>query len=419
MRLTKRAVDAANAGDRTAIVWDDELRGFGLRVTPNGVKSYILNYRVGHGRNAPMRRITIGKHGSPWTPESARREALRLKGNVTSGADPVAERKAVAKSMTLGDLCALYFAEGARHKKPSTLKSDEGRLRNHVLPLLGRRRIDQITRADVERMFIDVSEGRTAHPAPRARPRGSVASGGRGTAGQALAVLGAVMSFAMARGLIDTNPVRGVKKPQARKMERFLSEAEIARLGEALEAEAARSGDPFPAAAVRLLLFTGCRRSEILTLRWDWIDFSRAMIFLPDSKTGRKAVYLSAPALDLLANLPRIEHNPFVIVGRHEGGRYVGIDKVWRRVRTAAALPELRIHDLRHSYASLGAAGGNSLLVLGKLLGHRNAATTERYSHLSADPMRAATEAIGQKIKAALTNERREVVPLERRHWVR
>src|SRR5215472_5257044 len=188
-------------------------------------------------------------------------------------------------------------------------------------------------------------------------------------------------------------------------MERFLSEAEIARLGEALEAEAEATGDPYPAAAIRLLLLTGCRRSEILGLRWGWIDFERAMIFLPDSKTGRKPVYLNAPALEALARLPRQAGNPYVICGHRDGSAYVGLDKVWRRVREAAKLHGLRLHDLRHSFASIGAAGGNSLLILGKLLGHRHVATTERYSHLSADPMRQAAETIGQRIKAALARE--------------
>jgi integrase len=211
-----------------------------------------------------------------------------------------------------------------------------------------------------------------------------------------------VMSFAVARGLREDNPVRGVKKPPTRRMERFLSEAEITRLGEALDAEAEATNDPYPAAAIRLLLMTGCRRSEVLGLRWEWIVFERAMIFLPDSKTGPKPIYLNAPALDVLANLPRQVGNPHVICGRRDGGAFVGLDKVWRRVTCAAELDRVRLHDLRHSFASIGAAGGNSLLILGKLLGHRHAATTERYSHLSADPMRQASEAIGQRIKTAL-----------------
>ena len=158
------------------------------------------------------------------------------------------------------------------------------------MPLLGSLRIDRIARADVERMVRDVTAGRTAAKKPLKPYRGTLARGGLGTAAQALAVLGAVMSFAIARGLREDNPVRGVKKPPTRRMERFLSEAEIARLGEALDAEARATIDPYPAAAIRLLLMTGCRRSEILGLRWDWIDFERAMIFLPDSKTGRKTV---------------------------------------------------------------------------------------------------------------------------------
>jgi integrase len=149
----------------------------------------------------------------------------------------------------------------------------------------------------------------------------------------------------------------------------------------------------------------GCRLSEILGLHWQWIDFERAMIFLPDSKTGQKPVYLNAPALDVLKNLPRQLGNTHVVCGHRAGGAYVGLHKVWRRVRTAAGLPGVRLHDLRHSFASIGAAGNNSLLILGKLLGHRHAATTERYSHLSADPMRQAAEAIGQRIKTALAGE--------------
>ncbi len=412
-KLTKRVVDAAGAKGGTAIVWDDEVKGFGLRVAPGGTRSYILSYRAGRGRNAPQHRITIGKHGSPWTPEMARREALRLLGEVAKGGDPAEARKAAARTMTLAELCALYLAEGANHKKPATIKADRGRIANHVIPVLGRMRIDRITRTDIERMVRDVAAGRTAAPVPQQPFRGRAARGGSGTAAQALAVLGAVMSFAVARELREDNPVRGVKKPQGRRMERFLSDVELARLGEALDAEAGATGDPYPSAAIRLLLFTGCRRSEILGLHWEWIDFERAMIFLPDSKTGRKPVYLNAPALGILANLPRQEGNPHVICGHRDASPYVGLDKVWRRVRRTAGVPAMRLHDLRHSYASIGAASGNSLLILGKLLGHRHTATTERYSHLSADPMRRAAEAIGGRIAAAMARtESAEVVPL-------
>jgi integrase len=401
-RLIKRVVDAAKAKSAAAFIWDDEIKGFGLRIAPGGTKSYVLFYRAGRGRNAPQHRITIGKHGSPWTPELARREARKLLGAIAAGDDPLEDRKAEARTMTLAALCELYLAEGVGHKKPTTLKSDRGRIKNHIVPLLGKLRIDRITRTDVERMVRDVTAGRTATPVSQEQHQGKVVRGGCGTAAQALAVVGAMMSFAVARGLRNDNPVRGVKKPPTRRMERFLSEAEIARLGEALEAEAEATNDPYPAAAIRLLLLTGCRRSEILGLQWGWIDFERAMIFLPDSKTGRKPVYLNAPALEVLEKLPRQLGNPHVVCGRRDGSAYVGLGKVWGRVCRAAELSDVRLHDLRHSFASIGAAGNNSLLILGKLLGHRHAATTERYSHLSADPMRRAVEGIGQRIKTAL-----------------
>jgi hypothetical protein len=160
-RLTKRAVDAAETGSVAAFIWDDEVKGFGLRIAPGGTKKYVLSYRAGRGRNAPQHRITIGKHGSPWTPDLARRELLRLLGIIATGADPAADRMAEARAMTLAVLCELYLAEGAGHKKPTTLKADRGRITNHIVPLLGKLRVDRITRTDVERMVRDVTVGRS------------------------------------------------------------------------------------------------------------------------------------------------------------------------------------------------------------------------------------------------------------------
>jgi hypothetical protein len=179
-RLTKRAVDAAEAGSAAVFIWDDEIKGFGLRIAPGGTKSYVLNYRAGHGRKALQRRITIGKHGSPWTPEQARLEARRLLGTIAAGDDPAAARKAEARTMTLTALCDLYLAEGTGHKKSSSLKADRGRIKNHVVPVLGGLRIDRIRRADVQRMLREVSAGRTGAPVPQQLPRGRLAQGGSG-----------------------------------------------------------------------------------------------------------------------------------------------------------------------------------------------------------------------------------------------
>ena len=203
------------------------------------------------------------------------------------------------------------------HKKPSTLKADCGRIEHHLRPLLGNLRADRIVRADVERMRNAVTAGKTTEKIGNGRKRrsGSIATGGKGAAAQSVALVSTIFVFAVERGLCAENPARGVKKAPVRKVERFLSEAEIAQLAEALDAEASRSGNPYPSTAIKLLLLTGCRRGEIVNLCWDHVDFERECLRLPDSKTGAKIVYLNAPARALLQQLPRMAANPRVISG--------------------------------------------------------------------------------------------------------
>jgi integrase len=188
-----------------------------------------------------------------------------------------------------------------------------------------------------------------------------------------------------------------------RKLERFLSEAEIARLAEALDTEAQHSGNPYPSSAIKLLLLTGCRRGEIVNLRWEHVDFERECLRLPDSKTGAKIVYLNAPARVLLQELPRMAENPRVFPGTRADSASAAIQNAWERVRAAAGLDGVRTHDLRHSFASVGAADGLSLPIIGALLGHKHATTTARYAHLSAHPLRAANDAVGARIAAAMS----------------
>ena len=289
------------------------------------------------------------------------------------------------------------------HKKASTIRADRGRIEHHLKPLLGKRQIKAIAREDVERLLVDIANGRTAKTAvnPEKRPPGSIAKGGKGVAARSVELLGTLFAFAIARKLRTDNPARGVKRPKSRKHERFLSEAEIARLATALDEETKRSG-PFPSTAIKLLMFTGCRRSEILHLEWPHVDFAHQCLRLPDSKSGAKVVYLNAPALALLQELPQLENNSYVIAGDRNSAHLIGIDKIWFRVRRNAGLSDVRLHDLRHSFASIGASGGLSLPVIGALLGHKHTATTARYAHLSADPLRAANEAVGARISAAM-----------------
>lgn len=424
-KITKRLVDtAAPDGTRDAFWWDNELRGFGLKITPAGIKVYVLQYHVGTGRNARRRRLVIGRHGSPWTPETARIEAKRLLGEVVKGGDPLEQRQQERMTVTVAELCDLYLAEGVSHKKALTLVSDRARIENHIKPLLGRRRLDQVTRADVERLLTDVKAGKTAPEAVQGKRRpGSSARGGPGAAGQCVTLLGTIFTFAVKRRLREDNPAHGIEKPAVRKMQRFLSEQEITRLAAALDAEASSSGNPFSVAAIKLLLFTGCRRGEIIGLRWEHVDFERGRegLRLPDSKTGERTVHLNAPALALLNELPRVEGNSFVFPGERNGAACAALNKVWARVREAARLDGVRLHDLRHSFASVAAAGGASLPIIGAMLGHKHASTTSIYAHLSADPIRAANEAVGKRIVAAMqgklgkaASQSGQVVPLKR-----
>ena len=396
-KITKRAVDATSPEDKDVYLWDTELTGFGLKVTPAGRRVYLVQYRAG-GRT---RRVTIGAHGSPWTPDEARQEAQRLLGEVAAGTDP-AERKTVArKDLTVAELCDLYLAEGVATKKASTINMDRTRIERHVKPLLGTRKVRDLTRGDIERFMQDVASGKTAATKKtKARGRSKV-TGGKGAASRTVGMVGAILAFAVNRGMRSDNPARGVKRYSDDKRERFLSPAELARLGRVLT-DAEADTNPSALAAIRLLTLTGCRKAEILTLEWEHVDLDRSLLFLPDSKAGAEPVILGAPAAQLLSELPRLEGNPYVLPGASPGDYFKGLQKVWVRIRERAGLEDVHLHDLRHSFASFGAAGGDSLLVIGALLGHKHAATTQRYAHLSSDARRAAADGISGRIAHAL-----------------
>ena len=399
-KIMKRTVDGLQAPAKGELVlWDESLAGFGVRVRPGGGgKTYMLMYRAGVGRGAPLRKLTIGTHGSPWTPDGARIEAKRLLGLVAGGADPAAVKTEHRKAETVDDLAGRFLTEHVQAKRKGSTAAEYERLVDlFVRPALGPKKIADVTRADIARL----------HHAHRETPY---------QANRILAVLSKMFSLAEAWGLRrdGSNPCRHIERNPERGRERMLSAAELARLGDAL---AAYDGSPYITAAVKLLLFSGARLSEILGLRWEWINLERGEARLPDSKTGAKTLHLPPPALAVLKGLPRLEGNPYVIVGQKDGASLVNLQKPWQAIRKAAGLTDVRLHDLRHSYASVGAAGGDSLLVIGKLLGHHHAATTERYAHLALDPIKAAAASIAGRIASALegANGNGEVVPLARR----
>jgi integrase len=335
-----------------------------------------------------QRWLTIGRHGSPWTPETARAEAIRLLGIRVAGLDPAIERDRHKGALTIADLGARFLSEHVtQHCKPRTAKEYQRAVDQNINPLLGRQRIADLTRADVQRLHHNFHD----------RPC---------QANRALAVLSKMMNLAEQWGLRPdgSSPTRHVRKYRETKRERYLSMEELQRLGRALaESQTTGTESPFALAAIGLLALTGARLTEILTLRWAEVDLERQVLRLPDSKTGAKTIYLNDAAMDLLRTMPRLAGNPYVVAGAKKGARLVNLQKPWRRIRARAGLEDVRIHDLRHSFASIAAGAGLSLPVIGKLLGHTQPVTTARYAHLAADPLHTASNLVGAQIFAALT----------------
>jgi len=304
--------------------------------------------------------------------------------------------------MTVSELCDLYLAEGCSTKKQSTIGTDRGRVARHIKPLLGDRLVRDLKRADIERFMVDVANGKTA-TVEKTGPRGkAVVRGGKGTASRTVGFLGAILAFAVQREIRPDNPARGVKRFRGKSCDRFLSETELARLGKVLSEAETAGVNHFAIAAIRLLTLTGCRKNEILSMRWKWVDLERGVLRLPDSKTGEKTVYLGAAAIEFLRKLDRREGCPYVLPSDRGNGHFTALQGIWEWLRSKADLNDVRLHDLRHSFASFAAADGTSLLIIGKLLGHKNSATTARYAHLAEGRLRQAANQISDQIELSM-----------------
>lgn len=402
-KLTKAGIDRATPNEEDYFLWDAEVKGFGIKIAKGGRKSYVCKYRAGNGRSAPTRRMTIGAHGSPWTVDQARTEARKILGRAANGEDPAKEKQDAKKQITISELCDLYLAQGIGAKKPSTVATDRGRIERHIKPLLGRKKLPDITRADIKRFLQDIANGKTAKDV-KTGPRGrAIVRGGKGTASRTVGLLGGIFSFAFDCGLIEANPVRGIKRFADKKGNRYLSQQELVLLGKAMR-DALTDGLNLQAIAIlKLLVFTGARKGEIESLKWTEIDVSGGYLRLTDSKTGQKTMPLNAGALEVLTSIPRMDGSPYVFPAHRGEGYYQGTPKVWRSIRDKAGIDDVRLHDLRHSFASVAVSGGASLPIVGALLGHSDSASTQRYAHLHDDPLKTTTEAVGKKIAASLS----------------
>lgn len=413
IKISKRTVDSIAPTDQAAFFFDTELKGFGLKVMPSGVKTFIVEYRPGAGgRSTVKRRLTIGRFGA-LTPEEARDLAKSALARVHAGEDPAADKTKARAEMSFAKVCDLYLDEGCETKKASTIATDKGRIERHIKPLLGKKRIGEITRPDIEKFMRDVANGKTAADEKTKAHGRAIVEGGKGTATRTVGLLGGIMSFAVSRQLRTDNPVRGVKRYTDKKGQTFLSATELGKIGAALAALEAQGANPSAIAIIRLLAFTGARKSEIAGLRWSEVDIERGYLRLGDSKTGAKVIPIGAPACEVLASVAAIEGSEYVFPASSGDGRFQGVERVWQKVRTAAGFPTLRLHDLRHSFASVGLARGDALPIIGAILGHADVKTTSRYAHLADDPVKRAADGIAKSVQAAFAaNPSAEVIPI-------
>ena len=361
--ITLRSVARLGKGQT---IWDASVKGFGVRKQRQAAV-YVFKYR---DRNGRQRFKTIGHHGHPWTPESARAEAKQYAAMLLR---TVSQGEA-ANCPTLREFSGIYVSRyAALHKKPRTLVEDRRNLELHILPILGQKRLADIMPVDVAHFHASRSEWPS-------------------NANRCLALLSHIFTTAAKWGAVSAgfNPCRGIKRYREEMRERFLSSEEIARLGKALaDAEDGSGGDWRPINALRLLIYTGARLSEILALQWGWIHWEHGFARLPDSKTGTKNLPLPEPALKVLHGISEKygRGSKYVFPGKRKDSHFDSIQKPWQRIRLKARLPDVRIHDLRHCFASTAVSHGESLYLVGAILGHRATSTTQRYAHLSMQPI--------------------------------
>jgi integrase len=413
-KLTKRIVDALRAdfGGRDITYFDEEIRGFGVRVKPSGAKSYVLKYRNRFGQ---QRKFHIARVGD-ITPDQAREKAIKLRGRIADGEDPVTDRNSERNAQTVAQLCDEYLEAEKGRIKASTLAVDKSRIERHVKPLLGTRPVTSLTPADMEKFLRDVMAGKSVKPAPKPtgnkvkRPRGGVATGGPAVASRALGMLGTILERAVRDGVLAKNPVRGIKRPKDQEAKPAFSFDKVKALGAALrdEAEENAAVESMEAKvgrqAIRALLLTGFRRMEGLQLTWELIDASAHCVRFKDTKSGKQMRAIGRSAIEHFASIKPKNSKPadYVFPGSSKAGHLVGLPKMWERVAKRAKLKGVTLHGLRHWFASAATELGYSDLIIGALLGHAKKGITGRYATAPDPALVAAADRISLALAMAL-----------------
>lgn len=417
-RLNDKTVKALPASGTRQIVFDNQLPGFGVRVSGGGVKTFLLDYRI----NGRQRRYTIGKYPA-WSVAAARDRASKLRREIDQGTDPLADRKAVSGELTVGDLADQYLAEHVAHKNSqSTLTNYSNWLNHCVRPELGRRKISSVKQVDLRKLHREVSKDRPV------------------LANRMIAVVQRMYNFAISEELCSENPAKGMQKNHEENRDRYLKGDELQRVCKALadypymhkvrlsreqalqigaKSEWRKRERALPdrlqsCNAIRLLMLTGARKGELLSAKWSDIDLQAGVWTKPGATTKQRTIHripLSAPARELLAG---IEQDGSYVFPSANGGPQRDLKKTWRTICELAEIDGVRVHDLRHTYAAQLVSAGLSLPIIGALLGHTQPDTTQRYAHLMDDPLREATERVGAIVSGADRGERADLLEFRR-----
>jgi integrase len=423
-KINKRFVDSAMPpAEGDTKIWDIELRGFMLRISQSGRKTYCVKYRVG----GVQRWMTIGEHGLPWTPDEARNRAREVITEAKKGNDLSASREvrveallgkggkfvaAMMRDATIGELFELYFKDGPNDKplkRASSWAVDATSYKRHIKPLLDDMVAKDLRPSDLAAWQSAVAAGKTSVDL-RTGPRGrAIVTGGPSAASRGMRCLSAMISWAIWREILETNPCSKVQKLRDNRRERSITTGEAQRLWNVLdEAQSAWVIAPCYADIVRLIMLTGARRNEITELNWSEVDLERSRLVLPPVRTKMgsqnksRTIILSEQARTILENLPKL--GTYVFMSQISGKPVLGINKAWLKIREIAALPDVRLHDLRHSFATFAVEDGASLYLVGRALGHANASSTERYAH----PGDTAARIIAEKVAGRFSGGKSE-----------
>jgi integrase len=414
-RLAKRTVDATDKAAHDVFVWDDELPGFGLRVKPSGAKSFIIQYRNANGRS---RRLTVGRYGV-LTVEEGRRQAKIALADVVKGADPAETRRLERGAITIETLCRDYLAKAEKGliltrrgeaKRATTLYTDEGRIERHIIPLLGRRTVKDITASDVRRFMEGVISGKTKADVKTKKRGRAIVTGGKGAAARTMGLLGAILTYAVSEGYRTDNPARGIIRPKDQTREWRLDDAGYRALGKGLAAAEEEGKNWQPILIAQALALTGCRLGEIEGLKKTEIDIVNSSLRLGSTKTGKSIRPIGSGALAVLKHACARSKSQYVFPAlTTDKKHYVGTLRALAKI-VGTSVPGLTPHGLRHSFSSTAEDLGFSLPTIKALMGHAGDSVTEGYIHKIDTALIAAADRIARHIEYAMIGKKTEKV---------